>query len=911
MGPATPEPWYVLVRDQPQGPFDDARMQAFAAQGKIRSSTLVRRGTGPWVKAEQVSGMFPTAARAAPVAVPIAAPSARSPSRRRPLLFASAAGLLVVGVGAFALFSGGSEPSANLPEVATVRPTEPPAPRAVATPTPPPAPTPLPTPTASPAVAAPPRPTATATATLSATATASAAAPSATASAKAIPSATATGTAANSAAPARMIPPNFAAIEQARSLGPAAMKVVNVSPLPERDLLAYRDLFVFSWNHDGAVFRWKPYGIWLDSSGEAVVSTQEPFGLLQSRLVDAGNSAVHSAGCTAVLPGKRLALMKTDRTQTPQPLPTGPAAQPGDVVYALGVDDPGAFGVPTAGRVEGRVTGEELADLHKKQKKNLAFLDHDGRYLKVKYEATPPDTHLLLNNAGQVVGLALSQKSTANLRGKVTVFHYFPDDPESNTYYILAADHLAELKSLRRTSPVPLIEISRYIFRNGKVVLQFDEPAASKPATVASAPNLSGPRPASKTNVVRPAALNPAAPNMPVPNAPPPVALNTPDKLAGVVDFRALVAERKTLFEQANEINNRIQGLRNEAAQVDAEYKRLDAQARPLVQEADRVQRLISNQEFLRSQSRDSIDRLNWDQVIQSNKNLLGTLQSRYQALVRASQPLLDRFRSLTSSIGDEQRQLQTLTDAGNRLRRRFVEAVDPYGTSFLPDNPEFAAFFTELIDADDDAQVGYAGRACSEIRAGKLDEASATLDKLIVLAPKDAYYLALRGTVRHRQGRLAESTKDFADALKFEKDFAPAHHCYALALLRNGAYAPFETAMKAAGKADPDDADGLLLLAFVKATSADDKVRNVEYAERLFAALPPAAPADRRRALVAAAIAAERGDHAKASGSLAPLPRYFSHAALTAQFEDWRRTILRRQPLRVDFKTFDAWTLW
>ncbi len=1144
MSTSKPADWYVLVQGRAQGPFDDARLKALAAQGRIAPSTQVRRGEGAWRPAGEIAGLFPSAASSQG---PAQQRRPASDRRKRNLTIAggAAAGLLLLSAGWIALSSMLRD---DPREVAAAASAEPPSAENAATTRPMPA-TPIAAPSATatePATNPAPRSVATATG----------GAPAAVGP-PAIPQVTIVADADPMPAPAA------AAGGTARSPATTvalAMEFVNASPLPDDVVRAFREHFLFAWSYDGTSTRCLPLGIWVGSPGEAVITLRDSFRATKSRLCDVNGRSVRASKFTAVLAGKDLMLMKTERTTAPPPLPIGPAAKPGDLVYALGMDERGAFGIPACGCVEHRVTGAEIAEEHTKQTKQIAFIDHDSRYFQVKFDVPPPLAYLLMNDGGQVVGLSLTHAFPGTDKSVVGRF-LLPDDPTSKTYHVLSAEYIAELTSSRRPMPITLNDVATLgsSISQGKVMLSADRdlaqwapyahldpqwpltdaqlqdlktclvriafgtssyklympgillddeghvvtfvsprdftkelcyiefpldgstaqvlgydavlpgrhllllkttatgrkpkvrhfagPSALKegdplyivdwsavskltigemgtavdvvglpgkknrdtrwdsygswaPTTVAVVmrSSLGGQVPGTvmidasgalvgiamptnvNTNVCfavsgvhfrelllarspqvkpltelariealketkqrgarrpwalpqRPTAAElaasaspsapppaPAATPSPTaaavdPNAPPapvPVELGSPEKLASLADFRLLVVDRKSLFDQADAINDRIQGFRTDADEVDAEYRRLDMQATPLYQEMEKLRRLISNQKFLRSQSTDPADRADWSATIASNEQLLSSLDSQYQALVRASLPLKKRYDDLMKQIAGEQAQLNELSQAGDRLRRRFIAAVHPYEVDYLPAAPEFATYFAELIDTDLDAPLGYAARACTEIRAGRLDEAAATLDKSIVLTPKDAYYLALRGTVRHRQGRLAEASKDFSDALRFEKNLAPAHHVYAVASLRTGAYAQFEAEMKAALKADPNDLDALLLPAFVKAATDDDKVRNVDYARRLLAqAVEASAPADRRRAIVEAALAAADGDGAKGADLLDSAKSKTADPAVAAQLAAWSEALRAGKPLRVDFKIFDAWTLW
>ena len=1174
MSTSKPADWYVLVQGRAQGPFDDARLKALAAQRRIAPSTQVRRGEGAWRPAEQVPGLFPSAAppsaaappraKSAPaplqaqvVATAAVTTSLQSPARprtsagdrrKRNLAItggATAAGLLIFGAVWFAISSTSRD---DLPEVAAAAPFIPTSVESAEPVRPTPMPAAATRATIEPGTGSPPPSVATAT-----DATPAAVGP------PAIPQVTIVtevGT-----MPATSPTTAGGTARSPTTTVPLATEFVNASPLPDDVVRAFREHFLFAWTNDGTSARCLPLGIWAGAPGEAVIAQRDYYRATRSRLCDVNGQNVRPSEFTAVLPGKDLALMKTDRTTAAPPLPIGPAAKPGDLVYALGIDERGAFGVSACGCVEHRVTGAELAEEYSKQTKQTAFWDHDGRYFQVKFDVPPPFAYLLLNDVGQVVGLRLTHDFPGAERSNVVRFS-LPDDPASKTYHVLSAEYIAELTSSRRPMPIALADHATLLsisLSRGKVALSADQeaeqwapyanldpqwpltdaqlqdlktclvriafgtsrikdympgillddeghvvtfvspldftkfpcrvefpldnstaevlgydavlagrhllllkttatgrkpkvrhfagPSALKegdplyivdwsavskltigeistavdvvglpgkknrdtrwerygswaPTTVATVMRSSrgGDLPGTvvidgsgalvgismplkvDTNVcfavsgvhfrelllarspqVKPltelagiealketkqrgarrpwavpqrptdaqlaAAASPSAPP-PVPaatatptaaavdpNAPPapvPVELGTPEKLRSLADFRLLVVDRKSLFDQADAINDRIQGFRTDADEVDAEYRRLDVQAMPLYQEMEKLRRLISNQRFLRSQSTDPADRADWSATIAANEQLLSSLDSQYQALVRVSLPLKKRYGELMRKIAGEQAQLNELSKAGDRLRRRFIAAVHPYEVDYLPAAPEFATYFAELIDADLDAPLGYAARACTEIRAGRLDEAAATLDKSIVLAPKEAYYIALRGTVRHRQGRLAEASKDFSDALRLEKNLAPAHYVFAVASLRNGAYAQFEAEMKAALKADPNDLDALLLPAFVKAATDDDKVRNVDYARRLLAqAVEASAPADRRRTLVEAAIAAADGDGAKGADLLDSAKSKTADPAVAAQLAAWSESLRAGKPLRVDFKTFDAWTLW
>jgi hypothetical protein len=54
--------WYIRVGDRQFGPLALDRLAEFAANGRLQRGDLVRRsGTGAWVAAEQIAGLFPPA----------------------------------------------------------------------------------------------------------------------------------------------------------------------------------------------------------------------------------------------------------------------------------------------------------------------------------------------------------------------------------------------------------------------------------------------------------------------------------------------------------------------------------------------------------------------------------------------------------------------------------------------------------------------------------------------------------------------------------------------------------------------------------------------------------------------------------------------------------------------------------
>jgi hypothetical protein len=82
--------WYCQLVGAECGPFEPAQLRAMARGGKIAPEDLVRRGTGPWVEARKVRGLFdvasvtpvtPVTQVPAATTEPASAPSARWPLR--------------------------------------------------------------------------------------------------------------------------------------------------------------------------------------------------------------------------------------------------------------------------------------------------------------------------------------------------------------------------------------------------------------------------------------------------------------------------------------------------------------------------------------------------------------------------------------------------------------------------------------------------------------------------------------------------------------------------------------------------------------------------------------------------------------------------------------------------------------
>jgi anti-anti-sigma factor len=62
--------WYFARNDRMYGPYTSAQMKQLAASGKLRHIDMVQAGTGRWLPASQVRGLFPATSPAGPPPVP-------------------------------------------------------------------------------------------------------------------------------------------------------------------------------------------------------------------------------------------------------------------------------------------------------------------------------------------------------------------------------------------------------------------------------------------------------------------------------------------------------------------------------------------------------------------------------------------------------------------------------------------------------------------------------------------------------------------------------------------------------------------------------------------------------------------------------------------------------------------------
>lgn len=96
--------------------------------------------------------------------------------------------------------------------------------------------------------------------------------------------------------------------------------------------------------------------------------------------------------------------------------------------------------------------------------------------------------------------------------------------------------------------------------------------------------------------------------------------------------------------------------------------------------------------------------------------------------------------------------------------------AADSGASSGSDDLPASNVTYDQVLSDPDNIELGYL-YAVGQIRKGDLLGASATLDRLILLAPKEPNIRALRAIVLYRLDNLREAEREFADLLTLELD--------------------------------------------------------------------------------------------------------------------------------------------
>jgi tetratricopeptide (TPR) repeat protein len=271
---------------------------------------------------------------------------------------------------------------------------------------------------------------------------------------------------------------------------------------------------------------------------------------------------------------------------------------------------------------------------------------------------------------------------------------------------------------------------------------------------------------------------------------------------------------------------------------------------------------------------------------------------------------LRKKFDAVKVKMQVEDIQSKALGEKAAGLRSDFVTLLSPLDASAPPRGQAADAYFTELIEGDKDAEIGYFCRGCLRLQQGELSTAIADLDSTINYNAKDSIYRTVRAAAYFRSGRDADGRKDLAEALKLDKKNAWVPYVTALSYFKNGAYTAIEAQLRESTKLNPKFVEALALMALIKSTAVDDNFRNADYALKTAQTAVSAARTPTCTAHLALAVAyAETDDFVQAL-------RYADAALATAApgpQADWcracRKAVEEKKAVRIDWKTIDVWT--
>jgi tetratricopeptide (TPR) repeat protein len=622
-----------------------------------------------------------------------------------------------------------------------------------------------------------------------------------------------------------------------------------------------------------------------------------------TRLADGKSAPI--TGFTSAIIHSRLALLKTDLPTSPATVPIGgrPAAGSTVIVFGFGLRSavPYVLGKGIVEEDTGRVSpgGYEGA-----------------RFFRITFDTTKETlrgSDLLLNEQGEIVGFAV-------MRGM-----------HSNQAACMEISHLSELLSQRRPAPGTLADLyserAKQAGPTSPTITVTITPGSSQrptgspsgvattaPATSGSA---DGPRP-TPTGGISVASASGAAPGRIVgvggtlsggaPSAATTTAANSPES-RWLLDMKSMIDRRREMLAKNAEIEERVKPLVAESQALDTQYRDLDAKARPITARLSWLANKISSIQFLRVRAEPS-ERIAMDVEVQIFQAEQGRLNTQYQQMVAQSNGIRKQYDALQARIKGEDIVVAGLNAEALKLRTAFIKHLAPLDGSAQPQGESAIAYVTGLIEGGSDAEIGHFVRGSLRLQEGDLSAAIADLDAAVNFNPRDSMYRTVRAKAYFRLGREADAKKELAEALKANGKNAWVPYLTALSYCKNGAFTAIEAQLREAMKIDPDFVEAKTLMALVKSTADDDKVRNGDYALKMAQAADAASesPTCVTRLANAAALAETGKFDEAAQAAQAAL----ASAAGGPQAEWCReclKTIEAKQPVRIDWKSFDVWT--
>jgi predicted Zn-dependent protease len=171
---------------------------------------------------------------------------------------------------------------------------------------------------------------------------------------------------------------------------------------------------------------------------------------------------------------------------------------------------------------------------------------------------------------------------------------------------------------------------------------------------------------------------------------------------------------------------------------------------------------------------------------------------------------------------------------------------------------------------------------------------------------PTEATFPAVHGAWQARLGNPDEGLQRLIAAGKLDAANRTVAYMYALVQCRRGTYAGAETKLRECLKADPTQLRAKRLLSLLKSATDDAKVRQPDYALLLAKEVFDQA----ETAAAHFALASASAESAKPDDALKHAKEAVSKAspAQVAWYRETLKQIEAKQPVRIDWKTFDAW---